>query len=142
MPTTERLRLVFHGAIVLLIGLLCGVPTVVESTNGAARHWHTAHEALIMVGVWLLAESSVIPLLRLEAQEMTALVWSLLVLAYGFTTALILAAIVNAEAFAPGDTPASIAAFVAAVIGIFGAVGAAGITIMGAHAALTTSRTP
>jgi hypothetical protein len=142
MPTTERLRLVLHGAIVLMIGLLCGLPTVVESTDGAARHWHTAHEALIMVGVWLLAESSVIPLLKLESRELTALVWSLLMLAYGFTAALILAAIANAEAFAPGDTPATIAAFVTAVIGILGAVGAAGITIMGASAALKGSRAP
>jgi len=31
MTDTDRPRLIFHGAVVLLIGLLCGLPTVVEA---------------------------------------------------------------------------------------------------------------
>jgi thiosulfate reductase cytochrome b subunit len=46
MAINDRARLIFHGAIVLLAGLLCGYPTVVESLGGeeSVRLWHTAHE--------------------------------------------------------------------------------------------------
>src|SRR5690349_9588811 len=72
-----RLRLVFHGAVVLLAGLLCGYPTVVESLGGeeSVRLWHTAHEALIMMGVWILAMSAVLPTLVLPRREAAGLVW-------------------------------------------------------------------
>lgn len=50
MPNTARLRLLLHGAIVLLMGLLCGLPTTIEAMSESARFWHTAHEALIMMG--------------------------------------------------------------------------------------------
>jgi hypothetical protein len=67
MAINDRARLIFHGAIVLLAGLLCGYPTVVESLGGeeSVRLWHTAHEALIMMGIWILAMSSVRPALVL-----------------------------------------------------------------------------
>lgn len=63
MASVDRPRLIFHGAVVLLVGLLCGLPTVVEDINGSERYWHTAHEALIMMGIWILAASSVLPAL-------------------------------------------------------------------------------
>ena len=78
MSPLNRPRLIFHGAVLLLVGLFCGIPTAVETIDGAARAWHTAHEALIMMGIWLLAESSVLPALVLEEREGSVLVWSLI----------------------------------------------------------------
>jgi hypothetical protein len=140
MPNTDRLRLVFHGAIVLLIGLLSGLPTVVESINESGRYWHTAHEALIMMGIWMLASSSVLPALGLGQREMTVLFRSLLMMGYGFSVALVIGGVVGANAFEPGGTPATFTAFVAAVVGIGGAFVATALTLMGARAALTASR--
>ena len=136
MTDTDRPRLIFHGAVVLLIGLLCGLPTVVESINESGRFWHTAHEALIMMGIWMLASSSVLPALVLERREKTALIASLLVMGYGFTVALVIGGSVGANAFEPGGTPATFTAFVAAVVGIGGAFVATALTLMGARAAL------
>ena len=132
----DRPRLIFHGAIVLLVGLLSGLPTVVESINESGRYWHTAHEALIMMGIWMLAASSVLPALVLERRERKALVWSLFVVGYGFSVALVVGGAVGANAFEPGGTPATFTAFVAAVVGIAGAFVATALTLMGARGAL------
>ena len=74
MANSDRMRIVFHGAVVLLIGLLCGLPAVNESANEAGRLWHTAHEGLIMIGVLMLTLSSVLPALVLERRESVGLV--------------------------------------------------------------------
>ena len=139
MTNTDRTRLIFHGTIVLLAGLLSGLPTVVESAGGSGRYWHTAHEALIMVGVWFYGEAAIARDLVLDAREASALRWAMLMLGYGFTTALVLAGIAGAEAFAPGATPLTFTAFVAALIGILGAFVTAGTTLLGARAALKGS---
>ena len=140
MANTHRLRLIFPGAIVLLIGLLSGLPTVVESINESGRFWHTAHEALIMMGIWMLASSSVLPALVLGRRETTALVRSLLAMGYGFSVALVIGGVVGANAFEPGGTPATLTAFVAAVVGIGGAYVATALTLMGARAVLKEAR--
>ena len=139
MTNTDRIRLIFHGTIVLIFGLLSGLPTVIEVADGGGRYWHTAHEALIMVAVWFYAEAAIQPSLVLDAREATALRWAMMMLGYGFTTALVLAGIAGAEAFAPGTTPLTFTAFVAALIGILGAFLTAGITLLGARAALKGS---
>jgi hypothetical protein len=136
MTDTDRPRLIFHGAIVLLIGLLSGLPTVVESINESGRYWHTAHEALIMMGIWMLAASSVLPAIVLERREQKGLVWSLFVMGYGFAVALVIGGAVGANAFEPGGTPATFTAFIAAVVGIGGAFVATALTLVGARAAL------
>jgi len=54
------------------------------------RFWHTAHEALIMIGIWMLAASSVRSALVLDRREAMALVWSFLAMSYGLMTALVM----------------------------------------------------
>jgi hypothetical protein len=137
----HRLWFIIHGSIVLLVGLLCGLPAVSEEAPDAGRHWHTAHEALIMMGVWILAMSSVMPALVLEAKEMTALRWSMVALGYGFMVALIIQGVTGSPAFEPGGSPARVVEFAASVTGIGGAVMTALLTMKGAYAALTKATT-
>jgi len=136
MADKDRLRLIFHGAIVLFVGLLCGLPTAIEASDGSVRFWHTAHEALIMMGIWMLAASSVRPVLVLDGREASALVWSFLAMGYGFMTALIIGGAIGTSPFAPGGTPVTLFAFLSAVVGILGAVVATAVTLIGARAAL------
>jgi hypothetical protein len=140
MHARDRARLVLHGAIVIVIGMLCGLPTVVEQVNGSERHWHTAHEALIMMGIWILATASILDVLALERRELSALVLSIVGMGYAFSVALVAGGIVNADAFEPGDTPLRFFVFIAATLGILGAFMAAGITVKGALATLRASR--
>jgi hypothetical protein len=141
MADRERPRLILHGAVVLLVGLLCGLPTVVEASAESVRFWHTAHEALIMMGVWMLAASSVLPALVLERHEALGIVWAHIATGYGFMAGLVIGGAIGVSPFEPGRTPAALVAFVASVIGILGAVMAASLTLTGARAALKTART-
>jgi hypothetical protein len=140
MKVPDRARLVFHGAIVLLVGLLCGYPTVVESLSSPGRLWHTAHEALLMIGIWLLATSSVLATITLDRRDASALVWSLIATGYGFMIAVVTQAITGVEAFEPGHSPGSIVAFSGSAVGILGALLATLLTLKGAGAAIKGAR--
>jgi hypothetical protein len=133
MIQQDRVRVVFHGAVVLLVGLLCGIPTVPEEEP--MRLWHTAHESLILIGILLFAMSSVLPLLVLGAQESRALVWSLLATGYGLMTGLVIQGITGLHAFGPSRSPVLMVAFVGSAIGMLGSVLVASLTLMGAKAA-------
>jgi hypothetical protein len=122
---------VFHGAVVMLVGLLCGLPTVNEEEP--ARLWHTAHESLILIGILLFAMSSVLPLLTLPKRESTALVWSLRATGYGLMVGLVLQGITGQHAFGPSNDPVLMFAFIANATGMLGSVLTASLTIMGAR---------
>jgi hypothetical protein len=131
MADNDRVRVVFHGAVVMLAGLLCGLPIVNEEEP--ARLWHTAHESLVLIGVLLFAVSSVLPLLTLPKRESTALVWSLLATGYGLMVGLVLQGITGQHAFGPSSNPVLMFAFVANATGMLGSVLTASLTIMGAR---------
>jgi hypothetical protein len=131
MGDNDRVRVVFHGAVVMLVGLLCGLPTVNEEEP--ARLWHTAHESLILIGILLFAVSSVLPLLTLPKRESTALVWSLLATGYGLMVGLVLQGITGQHAFGPSSNPVLMFAFIANATGMLGSVLTASLTIMGAR---------
>lgn len=141
MSASDRKRIIFHGAVVVLVGLLCGLPAVTEAGNESARLWHTAHEGLIMIGILLLALSSVMPTLVLERREAAGLVWSLLATGYGLMTGLILQGITGARAFGPTTSPVLMIAFIGNATGMFGSVVATSLTIMGARAAQRAAET-
>jgi len=140
MPIRERLRVIVHGAIVLLVGLLCGLPTVPEEEP--MRLWHTAHEGLISIGIMMLAISSAMPLLVLERRESRALIWSLLAMGYGLMTGLLIQGVTGEHAFGPSSSPVLMIAFIGNATGILGSVLSTSLTIMGARAAILAARVP
>src|SRR5512132_2043560 len=89
----NALKIVAHGAAVTLIALVCGLPAIVEGMSGSGRVWLGAHAALLTLGVWLLASGALLPWLQLARREATALVASLIVMTYSFTTAVLIQAI-------------------------------------------------
>jgi hypothetical protein len=133
MTNADRLTVIQHGAIVMLIGLLAGVPTMLE--HEPIRFWHTAHETIVFMGILMIAVSSVFPYIRLAARESRALVWSLLATGYGLGTGLITQAILGQHAFSPTTDPALMFGFLANITGMFGSVLSASLTLMGARAA-------
>ena len=136
-----RERLIFHGAIVLFIGLLCGVPAAAES-EGAFQGWRAAHIGLITNGIWLLAMSTVLSALVLERREAAGLLWSLLAMGYGLTTGLLIGAVLGLRAIGPSAAPAAMVGFVANAIGVLGALLAVLLTIQGAHAGSKKASAP
>lgn len=51
MATNDRERLIFHGAIVMFVGLLRGYPAVGERGDEATRMWRATHLELLMIGI-------------------------------------------------------------------------------------------
>jgi Na+/H+-dicarboxylate symporter len=136
MKHAQRVILL-NGLIILLVGALCGVPYGQSITKGwgeeAVRAWRLAHFSLVFGGVWLLAVAAVSNLLVLGARGIKILVTSVVTSAYAFLLALLVAAAfgvrgieatgppANLVAFA-GNTLASVASVVWAVVSIAGAV--------------------
>ena len=142
MTNRDRVRVIFHGAIVLLAGLLCGYPAVAEAvaSDESMRVWHTAHEGLIMTAILLFAVASTMPSLALERREASGLFWSLLAAGYGLTVGLVMQGIIGARAFGPSMSPPALIAFTGNAVGILGSMVAAALTLMGAWAALRDRR--
>lgn len=138
--TDAQRRLVLHGAIILLIGLLCGYPSIIEEASRSGRMWQAAHSALLMLGVWLIASAAVLPLLELPRREREALLLSLTGGAYSFMTAVVIQAATGVRAISPDVAGISLVAFAANLLAVLGTILAASLTIMGAWNALRTSR--
>ena len=88
-------QLILHGAVILLVGFLCGAPLGSASVRGkdeAARAWRVAHSSLILGGVLLLALAGVISHLELSAFGLALLVWAFVASSYVFAVVLPLAA--------------------------------------------------
>lgn len=96
MANNDRARLVFHGAVVMFVGLLCGYPAVAEHGDETVRLWRAAHLELLLMGIGFWRPRPVIPSLVLARREGAGLVWALLAIGYGLTAALVLGAIPGA----------------------------------------------
>ena len=134
-----QLHVILHGAIVLLVGLLCGLPfgsVAMRAGDEAARAWRVAHAGGAATGTMLIAIAAVLPRLRLTDLLAWLLAWTLIVSAYSFTLGVIVAAITGARGLAAGGSAASVVVFLAYVVGATGALLAVGLTIAGAAAAL------
>ena len=140
MTANDRQRVVFHGAAVLLVGLLCGYPTVAEGITQTLHSWREAHLSLMMIGIWLVSTAAVFPSLVLERREASGLVWSLLVTAYGFTGALLIEAITGVRGATPAGPVANYVAFIGNAVGVLGSILGAALTMLGARAALKRER--
>jgi len=138
-PDAQR-RLVLHGAIILLVGLLCGYAAVAEEVSRSGRTWQAAHSALLLTGVWLIATAAVLPLLELPRRERTALLLSLTGGAYSFLTAVVIQAATGVRAISPEVSGISLVAFAANVLAVLGTILAASLTVLGAWNALRASR--
>lgn len=134
-----QLHVILHGAIVLLIGLSCGIPfgsVASRAGDEAARAWRVAHAGGAMLGVMLVAVAAVLPRLRLTDVLVSLLAWSLIVGAYAFTVGVVLAAVTGARGLTAGDSATDVVVHIAYVVGTLATLVAVGLTIAGAGAAL------
>jgi hypothetical protein len=126
MMHRAQLRLLFHGNLFLLIGLLSGVPYlfgIVQGWSAEEVHgWHFAHTALSVGSVWMIAVAGVLSLLTVGTSTLAVLVWSLLLCGYGFSIGIVLSAIAGVRGLEPCGPPLNLVAFVANMVGIGGAL--------------------
>jgi hypothetical protein len=91
--------LVFHGTVILLIGLLCGAPYGRAINGGAAAHvvhsWRVAHLSLPIGAVLMFAVAPLFASFAVGGRIKQLIAGSLIVSGYSFGVALPLAALVG-----------------------------------------------
>jgi hypothetical protein len=80
--------LIFHGAIILLIGLFSGLiywQTIIRNKRPEAiRGWRIAHVFLAMEGMFIMLVGLIIPHLVLSDLAVRVLAWMMIISGYGF----------------------------------------------------------
>lgn len=134
MEPTLRARLVQHGAIVILIGLLAGFPyafVVTGQMAGEERAWRMAHMEGLLNGMLALLAAGVWDALVLSAGQRRWLALSLLVAAYGNVIASILGASFGVRGLTLGGSVVNSLVYLLFVIAIAGVIAGVGLLALG-----------
>ena len=125
MDRALRRTMVFHGAIVVLLGLLAGFPyafVVMGRLQGSERAWRMAHLEGVLNGLLLLGVAGVGGRLVLSAGQARVLAWALVLTGYANVVAAIIGASFAVRGLAPGGSFSNTIVytlFMAAVVGVF-----------------------
>jgi hypothetical protein len=137
-----QLQLLLHGTIMMLIGLLAGLPLMLAIDLGwgdaSVHSWAVAHTSVTLTGVAFIAISAAFDHLVHGALEAAILVRSLLLCAYTFTIGLMVVGIAGVRGLAPMGPALNWVAFILFVIGAFAVVFGVATMILGAFRALRT----
>lgn len=139
MNTPAR-HLIFHGAIVLLFGLLCGGPYAVAIKRQAAAHivhsWRVAHASLPMGATLMLAVGALLSDLSGGAGLHWFIAVSLIVSSYAFCFALSLAAITGHRGLSSGGPLSARLVFAGNLLGAWASGVAAVALVYAAYVSL------
>ncbi len=142
MSERRQVQMLLHGAIVLFMGLLFGLPFGVAVTTGwgeeSVQAWRVAHAGMVAVGLMLIAIGAALRHLVLGQRLASWLVWSLVASAYSFTLAVLLRGVAGVKGFQPTGPSLNWIAFLSNMVGILGSLTGVALTIRGAYAALRT----
>jgi hypothetical protein len=140
--TIERARalLIFHGALLILAGMLAGIPFTNAITDGwgpeAVRAWRVVHTSLLMGGVLFFALGPAVPYLALGEPALRLLVFLLVATTYVFTAGLVVGATIGERGLEPGSSLASALIFAALAASVLALFVASALMVRGAYSAL------
>ena len=84
MQRNDARRLLGHGALVVLLGMLVGFPYAeAVSSGGDVRAWRMAHLEGVLNGLLMMAVAAAGPLLTLPVRGSKVLRWALVITGYG-----------------------------------------------------------
>ena len=143
MTSRNAALLVFHGALLLLIGNLVGIPfaEAIEEDWGAeaVRAWRVAHSSLVMGGALYIAIGAAREFIALPAQPESLLVRLLVATAYLFPAALVLGASLGARGLSPAGPALHGVVFVCFVVSALAILIASGLLLWGTYRALRST---
>ena len=134
-PPAAR-QLTFHGAVVVLVGLLAGIPYSMVATErmlGSERAWRFAHVGNILGGLVLIAVAGVADRLDLRPARRTLLVWSLVLGAYADAVGIVAAAAFNVRGLTIGGSLVNTIVFLLLALGAAGDFVGVGLVALGAR---------
>jgi hypothetical protein len=126
-------QLAFHGAVVLLIGLLCGAPYGRAINRGAPTHvtnaWRLAHASLSIGAAVMLAVSGLLSAFTVGEPVRWLIAIALVVSSYAFCISLPLAAMVGHRGLSPGGPRSARLVYVGNSVGALASLVAAGMLV-------------
>jgi hypothetical protein len=121
--------LLFHGALVLLVGLLAGAPYGRAIAGGAplrrVEAWRAAHTGLIGTGLMTLVFGLMLRAWNAQGAVADAVALSAIVSAWAFAVAMILAAASGQRGLGASGPVANRLVFAGYAVGVLGSLGAA-----------------
>jgi len=140
MTDRADLQMILHGAIVLVLGYLCGFPLdsgLTENWGSADVHfWRVAHSGLVVGGVWSIATGAAVPHLSLGPRSLAILAWSVVLANYGF----LLNGFIRAASGDRAGVPPNFLVLSSFALASLASLLGAGLTIVGAFLALRAQR--
>ncbi len=118
-------KMLFHGAAVIWVGLLAGLPfglVAMGRLEGDVRAWRMAHLEGVLNGLLTIAAGAALKHLSLDERRVPLYAWSFIVAAWGNIVASIIAALVRQrglELAPPLSNIVVFTLFVIAVLGVF-----------------------
>jgi hypothetical protein len=101
-------HLLFHGVIILLLGLLAGIPygkaILKNKSDENIFSWRVAHSSLTMGAIFMFSLVPILPLLNVGFEIKWTIVILLIVTGYSFSFALYLAPIVGHRGLSYGGS--------------------------------------
>ena len=138
--TRAQRQVLLHGFVVILVGLLCGVPYGRAITHGwgeeAVRGWRIAHFSLVVGGMWLMVVAATVHLLALGRRGIATLVYSVVTSGYAFTIALVVGASGGVRGLDATGPTLNVIAFVCNLIASAASLVWVAVSIFGAVRAL------
>lgn len=133
-------HLVFHGAVVLLLGLLFGAPYARAIKRNAPAQiinsWRVAHLSLPIGATLMLAVAAILSLLKVSDVMKWTLASFLIVSSYAFCISTPLAAITGDRGLASGGNGLTKLVYIGNMIGAWASLGAALILLLAAFLSL------
>jgi hypothetical protein len=132
-----RDKMTFHGAVVVLLGLLAGLPyglVVLGSLAGSERAWRMAHMEGVLNGLLVIAVAAASNRLALSSRSQAVLAWSLILMAYGNVIAAGIGATFGVRGLAPGGSVSNTIVYLLFMLAIVGVVLGLGLVVYGARA--------
>ena len=139
MEPRLRARMVYHGAMVVMLGLLAGFPHAFVLTGqlaGEERAWRMAHLEGLLNGMLVLLAAAVSGWLVLSGAQQRWLVWSLVAAAYGNVIASTLGASFGVRGLDLAGPPANVVMNLLFWVAIVGVLVGVGLVIAGARGAV------
>lgn len=142
---TQRmiLQLVFHGLLLVVLGMLVGFSfhyAITEHSGpDAERAWRVAHTSLVGGGALYLALGAVAGHLVLPRRVAALAVWTLVFAAYAFSFGFVVGPAIGARGLEPVGPPLHVAVFGLLAVALLLLLAAMFILLWGAYAGLRAS---
>jgi hypothetical protein len=131
-----RLFLIRHGAIVAFLGCLAGLAytfVVTGELAGSIRAWHLAHIQGVMIGILILAVSSLVNRVNLDDKKLWILAYAFVITGYCYSIGPVFGAVMGVRGIEPVLPVANIVFYVSNTIASLSVLVGLGMTIFGAR---------